>query len=75
VVKVSYYQLIIGHLYKLGADNILRRCVMEHEMFIILVESHEGIVGGNYAGNAIVKKVLHVGLWWPTIHKDSKEYY
>jgi hypothetical protein len=34
----------------MGADNILRRCVLEHERPIILVESHEGIVGGHYAG-------------------------
>jgi hypothetical protein len=39
------YQLIVGHLYKMGADNILRRCVLEHERPRILVEAHEGIVG------------------------------
>jgi hypothetical protein len=31
VVRVADYQLIAGHLYKLGVDNILRRCVLEHE--------------------------------------------
>jgi hypothetical protein len=31
VVRAADYQLISGHLYKLGADNILRRCVLEHE--------------------------------------------
>jgi hypothetical protein len=31
VVRVADYQLIAGHLYKLGENNILRRCVMEHE--------------------------------------------
>ena len=36
VVRVADYQLIAGHLYKLGADIILRRCVMEHEIPIIL---------------------------------------
>jgi hypothetical protein len=50
VVIAIDYQLIAGHLYKMGADNILRRCVLEHERRIILVESHEGIVGGNYSG-------------------------
>jgi hypothetical protein len=30
VVKATNYQLIAGHLYKLGAENILR-CVMENE--------------------------------------------
>jgi hypothetical protein len=31
VVRVADYQLIAGHLYKMSADSILRRCVMEHE--------------------------------------------
>jgi hypothetical protein len=52
VVRAAYYQLITGHLYKLGADNILRRCLMEHERPIILTEAHEGIAGGNYTGKA-----------------------
>ena len=72
MVRAADYQLIAGHLYKLGVDNILRRCVMEHERPIILAEAHEGIAGENYAGKDIVKKVLHTGLWWPTVHKDSK---
>jgi hypothetical protein len=59
VVRDAYYQLIVGHLYKLGADNILRRCVMEHECPIILAEAHEGIVGGHYAGKSIAQKILH----------------
>jgi hypothetical protein len=54
VVRVAYYQFIVGHLYKLGANNILRRCVMEHERPIILAKEHEGIVGGHYGGKATV---------------------
>jgi hypothetical protein len=50
VVRATHYQLIVGHLYKIGADSILRRCVLEHERPRVLVESHEGIDGGNYAG-------------------------
>jgi hypothetical protein len=41
VVRAADYQLIVGHLYKLGAYNNLRRCVMEHERLIILAEAHE----------------------------------
>jgi hypothetical protein len=50
VVRATDYQLIAGHLYKLGIDNILRRCVLEHERPMVLLEAHEGIVGGHYAG-------------------------
>jgi hypothetical protein len=59
----------------MGADNILQRYILAHERPRILAESHEGIAGGNCAGKAIAQKVLHAGLWWPTIHRDSKEYY
>jgi hypothetical protein len=52
VVKAPDYQLITGHLYKMGADRILRMCVLEHERPIILAEAHEGIVGGHYVGKS-----------------------
>jgi hypothetical protein len=35
----------------MGPDEILRRCVMEAKRPLILVEAHEGIMGGNNAGN------------------------
>jgi hypothetical protein len=75
VVIVANYQLISIHLYKMGTYIILRRCVLEHERPRILIEAHEGIVGGNYEGKATVQKVLRVGLWWPTVHRNAKEYF
>ena len=48
---------------------------MEAERPLIIVEAHEGIVGGHYAGKGTTQKVLRAGLWWPTLHKDAKEYY
>jgi hypothetical protein len=39
-----------------------------------LVESHEGITGGKYEGKSTALKVLCVGLWWPTVYKEAKEY-
>jgi hypothetical protein len=62
VVRSVYYQLIAGHLYKLGAENILRRCVMEHECPIILEKAHGGIVGGHYAGKVTAQNILCIGL-------------
>jgi len=47
VLWVADYQLIAWHLFNMGAYNILRRCVLEHEIPIILAESHEGIAGGH----------------------------
>ena len=25
-------------------------------------------------GKSTARKILHAGLWWPTLHKDTKEY-
>jgi hypothetical protein len=54
VVWVADYQLIAGHLYKMGVYSIMRRCVLEHERLGILAEAHEGIEGGNYTGKSTV---------------------
>jgi hypothetical protein len=43
VVCVVNFSLIAGQLYKMGQDEILRRCVMETERPLILAEAHEGI--------------------------------
>jgi hypothetical protein len=75
VVCVVDFSLIVGQMYKMGPDEILRRCVMEVERPLILVESHEGIAGGHYSGKETMQRVLRVVLWWPTLHRDSKEYY
>jgi hypothetical protein len=72
VVCAADFQLIDGQLYKMGLDEILRRCVMEVERPLILAEVHEGITGGHYARKETMQKILRVGLWWPILHKDAK---
>jgi hypothetical protein len=63
VVCETDYKLILGHLYKMGTDIILRRYVLDHERPRILAEAHEGIAGGNYVGKSTVQKVLRIRLW------------
>lgn len=74
VLRATDYQLIVGQLYKLGTNEILIRCIIEHERSMILIESHEGVKGGHFVGKSIAHKILDVGLWWHTLHKDDKEY-
>jgi hypothetical protein len=75
IVRVADYQVIARHLYKMGVDIILRRCVLEHEIPGILAEAHQGIAGGHYAGKATTQKVLRASLWWKNFHRDSNDYY
>ena len=50
VVKAADFTLIAGHLYKLGPNEVLRRCVMPHEKKAIVREAHSGAAGGHFAG-------------------------
>ena len=74
VVQAADFTLIARQLYKLGPDEIFRRYVLEHERRRSLEEENSRIAGGHYAGKATAHKVLIAGLWWPTIHKDAKEF-
>lgn len=74
MVHARYFSVIVGHLYKMGNDEVLRRYVPKFEQIIILVDSHGGVAGGHYAGRETAQKILRVGLWCPTLHQDSKSY-
>jgi len=58
----------------MGLDEILRKYVPEHERQMILIEAHGGAAGEHYAGKDTAQNILRGGLWWPTLHKDAKEY-
>jgi hypothetical protein len=58
VVRVADYQLIVGHMYKLGLDNILKRCVIDHAILDILWECHSGVVGGHVQGKETTQNII-----------------
>ncbi|KAH9329390.1 hypothetical protein KI387_001498, partial [Taxus chinensis] len=43
-IHVTPYMLIGGDIYKLGHDEFLRQCVLEHELLSIMEEAHGGIL-------------------------------
>ena len=65
VVQAADFTLIAGQLYKMGPDEILCRCVLEHEKPLILAEAHSGEAGGHYAGKSTAQKILTAGLCGP----------
>ena len=46
-MKAAPYRIISRFLYKLGLDEVLHRCVLEHEREIIMHE-HYGPAGGHF---------------------------
>ena len=35
-------------------------------------QAHVDVAGGHYARKESVRNILQEGLWWPTIHMDTK---
>ena len=52
VIKSSDFQIIVGQLYKLGPDEILRWCILLHGQGSILEEAFSRISVGHYGGRA-----------------------
>jgi len=58
-------------LFKIGADNLLRRCVDKEEANKILWQCHNSPYGGHFNGERTTAKVLQSGFYWPTLFKDA----
>ncbi|GJZ11943.1 reverse transcriptase domain-containing protein [Tanacetum coccineum] len=60
-------------LFKICADQVIRRCVHGKEALDILEACHNGPTGGHHGANLTAKKVFDAGFFWPTIYKDAHE--
>nr|GEZ72040.1 DNA-directed DNA polymerase [Tanacetum cinerariifolium] len=61
------------YLFRIYADQIIRRCVHSQEAIDILKACHEGPTGGHHGANLIAKKVFDVGFFWPSIYQDAHD--
>ena len=59
------------YLFKLGVDNLLRRCVTIDESKNILWHCHNSPYGGHFNGLRTATKVLQSGFYWPSLFKDA----
>ncbi|XP_075108716.1 uncharacterized protein LOC142180397 [Nicotiana tabacum] len=58
-------------LFKSCIDQLMRRCVPESEINVILHECHASPYGGHHAGDKTSAKVLQSGFYWPRVFKDA----
>ncbi|KAJ0465579.1 putative nucleotidyltransferase, Ribonuclease H [Helianthus annuus] len=61
-------------LFRIGVDQIIRRCVPETEFLEVLEHAHSSACGGHFSGQKTGHKVLESGLYWPTLFKDAFEF-
>ncbi|BAT95924.1 hypothetical protein VIGAN_08276900, partial [Vigna angularis var. angularis] len=59
------------YLFKIRADNLLRRCVTKEEVEGILWHCHDSPYGGHFSGERTAAKVLQSEFYWPTLFKDA----
>nr|GEW03463.1 reverse transcriptase domain-containing protein [Tanacetum cinerariifolium] len=70
---VKHYFWDDPFLFKICADQVIRRCVSSQEAIEILKACHYGPTGGHHGLNYIAKKVFDSGFYWPTIYRDAQD--
>ncbi|GJT36607.1 reverse transcriptase domain-containing protein [Tanacetum coccineum] len=70
---VKHYFWDDPFLFKIYADQMIRRCVHGKEALDILEACHNGPTGGHHGANLTAKKVFDAGFFWPSIYKDAHE--
>ncbi|GJU31483.1 reverse transcriptase domain-containing protein, partial [Tanacetum coccineum] len=70
---VKHYFWDDPYLFKIYADQVIRRCVHGQEAVDILMAFHNGPTGRHHGANYTVKKVFDSGFYWPTIYRDAHD--
>nr|GEZ89954.1 reverse transcriptase domain-containing protein [Tanacetum cinerariifolium] len=70
---VKHYFLDDPFLFKICANQVIRRCVHGKEALDILEACHNGLTRGHHGANLTARKVFDSGFFWPTIYKDAHE--
>lgn len=74
LADVKHYLWEEPFLFKVCADNVIRRCAPEEEMKSILSHCHDREVGGHFGPTKTAAKVLEFGFYWPSLFKDAFQY-
>ncbi|KAG9450614.1 hypothetical protein H6P81_010579 [Aristolochia fimbriata] len=72
MVHSKHYYWEDPFLYKICPDQVIKKCVKEEEVPLILSHCHEKEVGGHHSANRTIAKVLQSGFFWPTLFRDTK---
>ncbi|GKA91441.1 reverse transcriptase domain-containing protein [Tanacetum coccineum] len=68
---VKHYFWYDPYLFRICADQVIRRCVHGQEAVNILTACHNGPTRGHHGANYTTKKVFDSGFYWPTIYRDA----
>ena len=69
--NIKHYLWDDSYLFRIGSDQVVRRCVDGRESRDVLRHCHEGPTGGHHGVLLTARKVFDAGFYWPTIFKDA----
>ena len=72
--KVAPYTIIQGILFKIGADEQLKRCLEKQERKQVMRALHSGPSGGHFAAATTANRIRSAGYWWPYLVRDVRAY-
>ncbi|XP_070055177.1 uncharacterized protein [Nicotiana tomentosiformis] len=61
----------VDKLRRQCADQLMKRCIPEKEVELVLYDYHASPYGGHRGHYRIAAKVLQYGFFWPTLFKDA----
>ncbi|CAM8931218.1 unnamed protein product [Rhodiola kirilowii] len=62
------------YLWKIGVDQLLRRCIPDIEISSVISFCHEHACGGRFGHRRTARKILDSGFFWPSVFRDSYEH-
>nr|GEW75455.1 reverse transcriptase domain-containing protein [Tanacetum cinerariifolium] len=70
---VKHYFWDDPFLFKIYADQVIRRCVHDQEAIDILKACHNRPTEGHHGPNYTAKNVFDFRFYWPTIYRDAHD--
>nr|GEW40285.1 reverse transcriptase domain-containing protein [Tanacetum cinerariifolium] len=70
---VKHYFCDDPYMFKICADQVIRRCVYGQKAVDILSACHNGPTRGHHGANFTAKKGFDSSFYWPTIYRDAHD--
>ncbi|KAK1430664.1 hypothetical protein QVD17_13567 [Tagetes erecta] len=72
--QVKHYIWDEPDLFKVGPDQIIRRCISEEDVPNVLAHAHTYACGGHFSGKKTGHRVFDCGFYWPSVFRDAMEF-
>nr|GEV85048.1 reverse transcriptase domain-containing protein [Tanacetum cinerariifolium] len=72
-LKARQYELIEGVLYRRSFLTPWLRCVGPLQADYVMRDIHKGSCSMHAGPRSVVAKVIQLGYYWPTMHKDARD--